>query len=109
MRKLIAILFLLCASVFSGEALWPMYGLPLEEIEKDWGFKPDEKWIEHIQRATARVRPKGQHGGGSGAFTSANGLLVTNRHVIDDMLYCLSTPARNINRDGFMARTRQEE
>ena len=109
MRKLGLLLLFLCASVISGEALWPLHSLPLEEIEKDWGFKPNEKWIERVQRATARVIMKGAPGGGSGAFVSPEGLLITNRHVVVDILGGLSTAQRNLVRDGFCARTRVEE
>jgi len=108
-RSVLLLPLFLSSFVFSGEALWPLNALPLEEIEKDWKFKPDEKWIKHVQQATARVAMKDMPGGGSGAFVSPDGLLVTNRHCIDDMLAALSTPERNILRDGFYANSRDLE
>jgi hypothetical protein len=48
-------------------------------------------------------------GGGSGAFVSPDGLLLTNHHVAMGQLHKLSTPDRDYMRDGFFARSQAEE
>jgi Peptidase S46 len=47
--------------------------------------------------------------GGSGSFVSPNGLLLTNHHVARGQLQKDSTPEHNYVRDGFYARTPEEE
>ena len=47
--------------------------------------------------------------GCSGAFVSAEGLLVTNHHCVVGILQQHSTPQANLGRDGFLARQRSEE
>lgn len=48
-------------------------------------------------------------GGGSGAFVSADGLIITNHHVAFGAVQSLSSPQHNYIRDGFLASERSEE
>ncbi|MBE0664482.1 MAG: S46 family peptidase, partial [Candidatus Aminicenantes bacterium] len=48
-------------------------------------------------------------GGGSGAFVSADGLIITNHHVAFGAVQSLSSPQHNYIRDGFLASDRSEE
>ena len=48
-------------------------------------------------------------GGCTGAFVSAEGLLVTNHHCSFSAIQLASTPERNYLADGFVARSRAEE
>jgi hypothetical protein len=47
--------------------------------------------------------------GCSGSFVSSNGLLVTNHHCVVGILQEHSSPEANLVKDGFVARTREEE
>src|ERR1019366_7853500 len=47
--------------------------------------------------------------GGSGSFVSPNGLAITNHHIGSDALQKLSTKDRDLYRDGFLAKTQDEE
>ena len=47
--------------------------------------------------------------GCSASFVSADGLIVTNHHCVQDALQYNSTPERNLLENGFMARTREDE
>ena len=47
--------------------------------------------------------------GASGSFVSPDGLVVTNHHVGSDALQKLSTSTKNYYRDGFYAKSRDEE
>jgi hypothetical protein len=105
----LAALFVLAFSAAGSEGLWPIQSLPAEQIQKDWDFTPDAAWIENVQLACVKVTQQGAQGGGSGAFVSHNGLVVTNRHVVVDALSQLSTPTRDVVRDGMYAATPAEE
>jgi hypothetical protein len=48
-------------------------------------------------------------GGGSGAFVSADGLVITNHHVALGQLQKLSSAAHDYQHDGFFAKTQAEE
>ncbi|HSE97334.1 MAG TPA: S46 family peptidase, partial [Blastocatellia bacterium] len=61
-------------------------------------------WLEHVRLASARLND-----GGSGAFVSSDGLVTTNQHVGSGQLQKLSTAERDLVRDGFYAKTLEEE
>jgi hypothetical protein len=48
-------------------------------------------------------------GGCTGAFVSAEGLLLTNHHCAFSAIQLASTPEKNYLTDGFVARTREDE
>jgi hypothetical protein len=48
-------------------------------------------------------------GGCTASFVSPEGLVVTNHHCVTSGLQFNSTPTRNLLKDGFLAKTREEE
>ena len=83
--------------------MW-LFTIPPVKILKDkYGFDPDQKWLEHLQKSSVRF-PRG-----SGSFVSPDGLVMTNHHVGRDTLVKLGTKERNIARDGFYAKSHDEE
>ena len=79
------------------EGMWTLDNLPLARLKERYGFTPTPDWIEHLQKASVSF------GGGSGAFVSANGLVLTNHHVALGQLQKVSTPDHDYVRDGFFA------
>ncbi len=86
------------------EGMWTFDNLPLKEMQGTYHFNPSEDWLSRVQRAALRVG-----GDCSGAFVSADGLLITNQHCIDECLAQLATPKRDYTVDGFYAHAAEEE
>ncbi|MGA1619748.1 MAG: S46 family peptidase, partial [Pirellulales bacterium] len=89
---------------WADEGMWLFNDLPSERLKQTHGFTPPAGWLERLQQAAVRF-----NSGGSGAFVSADGLVLTNHHVAASSLQKLSSPERNLAQDGFLARTRAEE
>lgn len=104
--KLLVVFFWCC--IFFGclcadEGMWTFDNIPVQKIEKDYGFMPDANWIEAAQKAPVRV------GSSSGAFVSAKGLIITNQHVAMGQLQKMSTLKKDYLNDGFYAKNMYEE
>jgi hypothetical protein len=92
------------------EGMWTFDNPPLRLWKERYGFEPGAAWLERLRLASVRLAEVGTTtGGGSGAFVSADGLVVTNQHVGGGQIAKLSTPERDIVRNGFYARTRADE
>jgi len=104
---LIVALFSLQTLQFSAradEGMWPFNNLPRAEIKKKYGFEITDAWLRKVQLASVRF-----NSGGSGSFVSANGLVLTNYHIVEDIVNEVSTPEKDLAKEGFVARTRAEE
>jgi hypothetical protein len=86
------------------EGMWTFDNPPIEKLEKDHGFKPDQKWLDHLRLSSVRF-----NNGGSGSFVSGKGLVMTNHHVGFDCIQNISTPEKDYVRDGFIAWSMEEE
>ena len=86
------------------EGMWLFNDLPVEHLGTRYGFKPTKEWAEHIRLSSVRFNV-----GGSGSFVSSSGLVLTNHHVASDTLHKLSTADRNVAKDGYLAKNREQE
>lgn len=85
-------------------SMWTFDAVPLQKYEKEYGFKPDQKWLDDVQKSAL------QFGRGcSGSFVSANGLIMTNHHCIRGRLKSIEKEGEHLMRDGFYAKTLDDE
>ncbi len=95
---------LACApSLRADEGMWTFDNLPVQKLKADYGFTPDQAWLDHVRLSALRFP------GGSGSFISADGLVLTNHHVGRGSVQQLSSKEHDYIRDGFIAATRAEE
>ncbi len=94
----------LCAVVRADEGMWVFNKLPIETLKAKYGFEPTPGWAEHLRSSAVRF-----NSGGSGSFVSADGLIMTNHHIGADTLAKLGTKDKDYYRDGFFAKTYDEE
>ncbi len=93
----------LCLSVRAEEGMWTFDNLPLKQLKAQYAFEPGKDWLDHLRLASLRLP------GGSGAFVSREGLVLTNHHVVRGYVQHLSTRERDLLRDGFVATAREQE
>jgi peptidase S46-like protein len=91
-------------SAQADEGMWTFDNPPTERLSKEYRFKPTEQWLEHVRLSAVRFND-----GGSGAFVSAEGLVLTNHHVAFGQLQKMSTPERDYIKNGFFARKPSQE
>ncbi|KAF0249732.1 MAG: hypothetical protein FD167_868 [bacterium] len=85
------------------EGMWIFGNPPLKQLKEKYNFSPDQAWLDHVRLSAVRFP------GGSGAFVSANGLVLTNHHIVRSTLAKLSTSEQNLLKTGFYAPTYADE
>jgi hypothetical protein len=101
---LVALGLCACFVALSDEGMWTFDNPPLKQLREKYNFVPTQAWLDHVRLASARLSD-----GGSGAFVSPHGLLLTNHHVARDQLQKDSTAAHDYIKNGFYAQTEDEE
>src|ERR671914_1335224 len=86
------------------EGMWTFNNVPRAEIKKKYGFEITDEWLNKVRLASVRF-----NNGGSGSFVSPNGLVLTNYHIVEDIVGEVSTPEKDLAKEGFVARTRGDE
>lgn len=93
--------FNLCA--LADEGMWTFSNVPRAEIKKKYGFDVTDEWLRKVQLASVRFP------NGSGSFVSSDGLVLTNYHIVEDVVNSVSTPEKDLAKEGFVAHTRADE
>lgn len=86
------------------EGMWTFNNVPREEIKKKYGFEVTDEWLKSVRLASVRF-----NNGGSGSFVSSSGLVLTNYHIVEDLVTDVSTPEKDYAKLGFVAKTRADE
>jgi hypothetical protein len=101
-RALISLL--ICVGIsFADEGMWTFDNLPLGQLKQKYGWEPDRAWLDKASLASVKFP------GGSGAFVSSNGLILTNHHIARGSIARISTPDRDLLKDGFVAASYEQE
>jgi hypothetical protein len=90
--------------LYADDGMWTFDNPPRKQWKEKYDFAPNDAWLEHVRLASVRLND-----GGSGAFVSGDGLLMTNQHVASGQLQKVSTKDRDYTKEGFYARTPAEE
>ena len=91
-------------SLYADDGMWTFDNPPRKQWKERYNFEPTDAWLEHLRIASVRLND-----GGSGSFVSPDGLMVTNQHVASGQLQKVSTKEKDYTREGFYARTNDEE
>ena len=89
---------------YADEGMWLFNDPPRALLKERYGFEITDQWLEHVQKSSVRF-----NSGGSGSFVSDDGLVMSNHHVGADALQKLASEEKNYVRDGFYARTLEQE
>lgn len=102
-RGLLALLALLpLAGARADPGMWPFEHAPLAALQQRHGATLAPPALARLQAAAVDV-------GASGAFVSADGLVLTNHHVVDGCVARLSSATRDLAAEGFVAAARAQE
>ncbi len=106
MRIIVALLVLCTAatSAHADEGMWTYNGFPKAKLEKKYGVKVDDAWLDHVRLSSARLAQ-----GCSASFVSPNGLVLTNHHCVESCLQDLSSAEKDYLATGFQAKTAADE
>lgn len=85
------------------EGMWTFDNIPVQKIKAKYGVDLDAAWLKNLQLATVRFP------GGTGAFVSRDGLVVTNHHVGRGAIAQVSTAQADLVKNGFTAARRSQE
>jgi Peptidase S46 len=91
-------------TALADEGMWTFNNIPRAEIKKKYGFEVTDEWLKNVRLASVRF-----NNGGSGSFVSSTGLVLTNYHIVEDIVSDVSTPEKDLAKEGFVAKTRADE
>ena len=77
-------------TALADEGMWTFNNVPRADIKKKYGFEVTDDWLKKVQLASVRF-----NNGGSGSFVSPTGLVLTNYHIVEDIVNEVSTPEKD--------------
>jgi hypothetical protein len=101
---LLAVLLFGGGLVHADEGMWLLSAPPRDRLKKTHGFELTDAFLTRAMKGSVRL-----NNGGSGGFVSADGLIVTNHHVGADLIQKVSPADKDLLKEGFLARKREDE
>jgi len=99
MKRLLLAALLVVGAAKAAEGMWPLNLLPTQAL-REHGLEPR---VALLQGATVQLPY------GTGSFVSADGLVLTNHHVVSECIDALSSEREPLQQRGFVAATRRAE
>ncbi len=99
-------LLLVCALVLpamADEGMWLFNQFAKDKVKEKYSFEVTDQFLENLRLASLRMA------GGSAAFVSPNGLIVTSHQVASDCISKVSGAGHDYFKDGFYAAGNQQE
>ncbi len=79
MKGTAILLVWMCAlPLAADEGMWLIERFPKDAVQQKYGFEATSQFLDHLRLSSVRI------GGGSGAFVSPRGLVLTNRHIVSE-------------------------
>jgi hypothetical protein len=94
---------ILPAAAWAEEGAWLYTAAPKDRIKAKYAINITDPWLDHLRLSSVSLA------NGSGAFVSADGLVLTTEHLATSCLRDLSTASHDYLKDGFYAKKRVEE
>lgn len=91
-------LALASAPALADEGMWTIDGFPRAKMQADYGWAPDQAWLDKVRNSAVRLT-----GGCSASFVSGSGLILTNHHCVASCLFDNSTGDNDLLDRGFIA------
>ena len=92
------------AAARADEGMWTFDAFPTAQMKAEYGWAPDQAWLDRVQAAAVRLT-----GGCSASFVSPSGLILTNHHCVVGCLQNLSTGDNNLVANGINTPSLAEE
>ena len=81
--------------------MWTFENPPLAYLEKEYGFKPDQKWLDSLRLGALRLGER-ENPWCSASFVSPQGLIMTNHHCVREQVAQIQGD-KDWVKDGFAA------
>lgn len=94
----------LAGAARAAEGMWTFDAFPKATMTKQFGWAPDQAWLDRVQGAAVRLSS-----GCSASIVSKDGLVLTNWHCVVGCAGDLSTPDADYVKNGFQAKSREDE
>ncbi|MDH7605452.1 MAG: S46 family peptidase, partial [Melioribacter sp.] len=91
------------AQRFDTGKMWSFDYPPVDYIKTTYGIDVDEEWFEDVRLSALRLSNC------TASFVSEDGLIMTNHHCARGILERLSKEGEDLVKDGFYAKTLEEE
>jgi len=89
---------------FDTGKMWTFEDAPVEYFEETYSFKPDQDWLEHVQKSALKFASWC-----SASFVSEDGLIMTNHHCVDFVISRFEEDGEDFHKTGFYAETLTDE
>jgi hypothetical protein len=94
----------LCPAAHADEGMWTFNHFPAAKMQADYGWAPDQAWLDHVRLSTLRLAE-----GCTASFVSGDGLVMTNHHCARGCVGALSNAQHDYIADGFYAAALKDE